>query len=1146
MSPRPPEQRVDPLLVDAEGHAECLLGNEAIVRGALEAGVGFASGYPGTPSSEVTDSFARIAPARGIRFEYSVNEKIALEMAFGASLAGARAICAMKHLGLMYAGDPLSTIPYVGVVGGLVIVSAGDPSCHTSPNEQDQRHLGPMLHLPMLDPATPQEAYEMARFAFELSEKSNLPIVLRTTARVCHTRAVVRYGRLAEPKTAGFVRDPSRFVPMPQNARALRKTIGARVETARALMSASPFIRTDGNGPLGIIATGAPAATTADLICDNGFSDRFTVMTVGAAFPLPEDRIAEFVQKFPHVLVVEELSPYLEDSLHAICSRRGLKTEINGKRTGHLPVEFEYEPEVILKGIRRFLGNEAVPAPARKPPALPPRPPSLCPGCPHRAAYVAARAAFDEHQLYFNDIGCYTLGYGPPLETVDALLCMGAAFTLAAGASRVTGARTVGFLGDSTFFHSGMPALLNAIKEDANMVAVILDNQVTAMTGFQPSPGVEAGGAAPSRNVSIEAVVRALGARHVETVDPHDLPATIAAFRRAREATGTSVIITGRPCPVFLSKVIGRPPGIAAYEIDDTVCRTCGRETAGMRCDLCVSVPHERSMVYCRATGALAQENRPAVAPCATRCPLSLCVQGYAGHIRAGQYAEAFRLIMDRCPLPETVCRVCHRPCETVCVLRDMSEEPVGINDLKRFVVDWAARSGAPYEPKRDPENGLKVAVVGSGPSGLAAAHDLALRGYRVAMFDAAESPGGLLRSGIPPYRLPREALGRDIQRILGLGVSFAAGKALGHNLAIKDLLSGGFDAVYLGIGAMKGIGLGFQSERASGRPDVVDALAFLHDANTGQKAPPGRRVAVVGGGNAAIDAARTARRLGAQSVKIVYRRRREEMPAISEEIEAAEAEGIEILTQMQPARIAAGDETGLLCVRTEPGEPDASGRRRPVAVPGSERLIAADLIITAIGQAMDPAWRAPGDIELETTSDGLIKTDAETCRTSHPRVFAGGDATAADRTVTGAIAAGQRAAWAIDCALRGGAAASVRLAPPRPNTQPPDSLSLQSLQSSQSLRSPRQRQPETPATVRTTDFVEVLQPLTEARARTEASRCLLCGLCGNCRSCIDVLGCPAFYVEDDRVRIDHTLCNGCGVCAALCPNGAIRKVAPA
>ena len=249
----------EPLLATGDGHTECLLGNEAVVRGALESGVAFASGYPGTPSSEITDAFARIAARRGIAFEYAVNEKIALELCFAASLAGARSLCAMKHLGLMVAGDPLSTIPYVGVRGGMVIVSAGDPGMHTSPNEQDQRHLGPMLHLPILDPSSPAEALVMTRFAFELSEQCELPVLLRTTTRVAHGRATVAVGELREPVVRGFVRAPEKYVPIPVNARRMRLELTQRIARARAIVAQSPFVDLAAEGDVAVLASGASA-----------------------------------------------------------------------------------------------------------------------------------------------------------------------------------------------------------------------------------------------------------------------------------------------------------------------------------------------------------------------------------------------------------------------------------------------------------------------------------------------------------------------------------------------------------------------------------------------------------------------------------------------------------------------------------------------------------------------------------------------------------------------------------------------------------------------------------------------------------------------------------------------------------------------
>ena len=691
----------DPLLVDAEGHSDCILGNEAIVRGALEAGVGFACGYPGTPSSEITDSFARIAESIALPFEYSINEKLALEMAFAAALAGTRSICAMKHLGLMVAGDPLSTIPYMGVPAGMVIVSAGDPSCHTSPNEQDQRHLGPMLHIPILDPSTPTEALEMTRFAFELSEKSELPVLLRTTTRVAHSRSVVPFGRLGERKQGKVRRDPTHNVPIPAHARKLRLEIDQRMHRAAQLIGDTNCLRCDGSAPDVVLATGAPAATCADLLAGFDLSARPSLWSLSAPHPLPEAQLLARLREAKRVLVVEELSPFLENAVLSLVARHRLPVEVMGKLSQHLPTPFEYTPAIIAEGLAKAFDLKTENASTAEAIPLATRPPSLCPGCPHRAAFFAARSALDNEQLYFNDIGCYSLGFAPPLNAGDALLCMGAGYSLAAGVARVTGKRTVGFMGDSTFFHAGMPALLNAIKEEANIIAVVLDNQVTAMTGFQ-----ESAAGRPDNPASIKQVAEALGAKHVEVVDPYDLEQTTAAFRRAHAQSGVSVVLIQRACPVYQARQ-GDRSDPRTFVVDADRCGHCGREGNRLRCEQCITPGFERQLgkaQSCRRgtlPAPIAKE-----APCSTQCPLGLCIQGYAGHIAAGEYAEALGHITARTMLPHSVCRVCDRPCEQGCI-RSAIDAPVAINDLKRFCVDWAEEHAPQLlAPKRGKENG--------------------------------------------------------------------------------------------------------------------------------------------------------------------------------------------------------------------------------------------------------------------------------------------------------------------------------------------------------------------------------------------------------------------------------------------------------
>jgi NADPH-dependent glutamate synthase beta subunit-like oxidoreductase len=530
------------------------------------------------------------------------------------------------------------------------------------------------------------------------------------------------------------------------------------------------------------------------------------------------------------------------------------------------------------------------------------------------------------------------------------------------------------------------------------------------------------------------------------------------------------------------------------------------------------------------------------VAPCNSRCPLYLCIQGYIGHIAAGEHRQALEHILARCPLPETVCRVCHRPCEEACIRTSLGESAVAINDLKRHAVH-AARD-FPYDPPREPDHGRSVAVVGAGPSGLCAAHDLRLRGYTVTLIDAGKEPGGLLLSGIPAFRLPREPLRRDVQRILDLGVTFKGETFLGRDISLAALLES-HQAVYLAVGAHLGLQLGLAGDEEHVTvPHIVDALAYLHQANLGQaeQLPSGQRVVVVGGGNAAIDAARIARRFGAQRVTIAYRRRREEMPALPEEVEAAVAEGIDLQTQLQPLSIFRGNKPGLECIRTRPGQQDSSGRQRPVPVGGTETVLEAELIIVAIGQSTDPAvFAADPTLDLERAEDGTLKVDSETGRTSHPQIYAGGDLVQGERTVTWAMAQGQRAAWAIDRALRGADPADRRPPPPIPASRKTATEGWPHIKRAD--RSERQRPGEIAPSQRTKGFEEVVKPLTEEQARAEARRCLVCGLCGNCRSCIDLFGCPAFYMQDGLIDIDRSVCTGCGFCADFCPNNAIRPV---
>ncbi|MBW2453550.1 MAG: FAD-dependent oxidoreductase [Deltaproteobacteria bacterium] len=976
-----------------------------------------------------------------------------------------------------------------------------------------------MLHLPVLDPSTPAEARSLTMEAFQISEESKLPVLLRVTTRVAHCSGAVPLGPVRRRKALGFKRDKSRLVPIPAHARKLRVEIKARLATARR-WSERLFER-EGTGRFAILAAGVPAATTADLLQELGLRDRVVLARLPCVHPLPEDQIAALLGEVDELLVVEELSPFVEDRVRALAAERSLGVVIHGKRSGHLPEEFEYTPDVIQRGLHSATGLGSLPPVLPESVAPPARPPVLCPACPHRSTFFAAKAVFGDEHLYFNDIGCYTLGFAPPLDCGDVVLSMGAGFSLASGAAQITGERTVGFLGDSTFFHAGMPPLLDAIKQDANIVAVVMDNEVTAMTGFQESPGMERGIGQP-RRVSIPGVARALGARHVEAFDPMNLPEAVAAFQRARDAEGVAVLVAQSPCPVHQEKAVGAPMYEGTYQVDPMLCRACGRSGCGMDCGQPVMESTERNMVRSRSLelGREGEAGSPAVAPCAEQCPLGLCVQGYASHVAAGEYAAALELIMSGNALPESVCRVCHRPCEQACVRADGA---VAVNDLKRFVMDWAARQPEPpYRPTREAEHGRSVGIVGAGPAGLSAAYELRLRGYDVTLYEREERAGGMLRLGIPAFRLPADALERDIQRIWDMGVTFEGGMALGSTITLSGLLAGGHDAVFLSIGAHRPSLLELAHDEEGPSPGLVDALTFLSGEAGLAK---GKDVVVVGGGNAGIDVARTALLAGAASVTVIERE--PGLTALKHEIDCAVQEGVIVFPGLEPIALTGGAEPGVRCVETGPETPKV------------DRVLPAGLVVTAVGQAVDTGLLRADDLELKLTSWGGVEVDALTCQSSHPRVFAGGDVVPGRRTVTDAMAWGQRAAWGIDRALRGEAAADTRPPPPKPGAWPvPTLANLAVVRKDEVHRlTPPELRPKDRNLQR-----EVVGVFSEEQARTEARRCMLCGGCATCRACLDTFGCPAFFVRDGEIRIDPGLCVGCGVCADFCPNGAISR----
>lgn len=560
-----------PLLSLSAGKTELLLGNEAIVRGALEAGVQVVTCYPGTPSSEVPDTFFRLAHQAGVFFEYSTNEKVALEVGGGAALAGAMTLVTMKHVGVNVAADPLMTLCYIGAPGGLLLLSADDPGCHSSQNEQDNRYYARLAGLPCLEPSTAQEAKDMTREALLLSKRLGAPFLLRTTTRVNHLRGPVLPGPLPERMPpAGFKKNPRQFVPIPAHARPMHVELLKRLSAFRAEAEASRFNTRSGKGRLGVIASGVSRAYLADALELSGLKGALKVLSLGFTHPLPEKLMAGFLRGLDTVLILEELEPILENDVRALAQRRGLPVRVLGKEESGLPRFGEFSTGLVEDALRKLCGKPK----ARRPQCaslegLPLRPPNLCAGCPHRATFFAVRKTFGDDAVYSTDIGCYTLGILPPLSCADFLLCMGSSISAGSGAAKAAGQTVVAFIGDSTFFHSGITGLINAVHNGHDILVVILDNHTTAMTGHQPHPGVrKTVFGENARRVDVEAVVRGCGVEQVRTVDPLHHKATLKALDEFKGLAGVRVLIADHPCPLHSRRVEGKKPAQVAYVTD--------------------------------------------------------------------------------------------------------------------------------------------------------------------------------------------------------------------------------------------------------------------------------------------------------------------------------------------------------------------------------------------------------------------------------------------------------------------------------------------------------------------------------------------------------------------------------------------------
>lgn len=550
------------------------MGNQAIALGAIRAGVGVVTGYPGTPSTEILESVAEHNPGH-IYVEWSVNEKSALEVAAGAAYTGQRTMVTMKQVGLNVASDPLMSLAYIGVKGGMVVVVADDPGPISSQTEQDTRHFAAFAKLPIFDPSSPEEAYQMIGDAFEYSEKYGTPVLFRPTTRVCHGRASIETdASIAKVKPEGFIKDP-KWTIFPRLSYANHLKLEARTPVLAEEFSTYRFNEVEGSGRRGIATGGVSYAYAKEALArlDADSEADCRLLKIATPHPFPEPLALEFLQSVDEVLVVEELDPVIEKELIQLCGKYHLPVQIYGKLTSHIQQAGENTVESVAKALAAYLDKPAPQVTAFDLPPLPIRPPVLCAGCPHRASFYAVKQAMKGKKAVFSgDIGCYTLGNAKPLEMVDTCLCMGAGITIAQGLQRAEpDAIHFAFVGDSTFFHTGIPGVVNAVYNETRIVVVVLDNATTAMTGFQPHPGTGSTMMGNiSAKISIEAVLRAIGVKQIETIDPFDQPGAIAAASRAAAFDGVSAIIYKAPC------IAVAPPG-PMHVVDPDLCTNCKR-----------------------------------------------------------------------------------------------------------------------------------------------------------------------------------------------------------------------------------------------------------------------------------------------------------------------------------------------------------------------------------------------------------------------------------------------------------------------------------------------------------------------------------------------------------------------------------------
>jgi indolepyruvate ferredoxin oxidoreductase alpha subunit len=567
-----------------------MLGNEAIVRGALEADVKMVAFYPGAPISEVLDTFSDALGNFDYQMEITTNEKVALEVCAGAAFAGIRSLTAMKSVGTNVASDTLFVLGYTGVKGGFVLVIADDPHAHSSQSEEDGRFFAPNTYLPMLEPSTPQEAKDMVKKAFEISERHRVPVIIRTVTRVNHQSGIVQLSEInrSEFKKVKWKELGEEYATLGAIARQKKLKMLERTAKLAEEFETSEFNFTkQTNSDAGIITASVSYLHVLEALKMLKLQDKVNILKLGTTYPLPKNMVKNFIKNLKKLVVVEELSPYLEKEVYALAKDTNPALVIFGKNSGTFSEAWEYNPNIIAKGVAsamgvKYVGHEAIVEKAKLFKAvIPDRYPTFCAGCPHRATFVALNQALKvqvskgQEHYFANDIGCYSMWVFPPISRGDSSLCMGASVGVANGLSHVINERVVAVVGDSTFFHATIPGLINAVHNRNKFTLLILDNSVTAMTGQQFNPSTEfTAGGQQGKKVSIEGICKAVGVEFVEVVDSYDVKNNVEVFRKALDYDGLAVVVSRRECALYGDRSKRRRgEKIVPFYVDKKMCK---------------------------------------------------------------------------------------------------------------------------------------------------------------------------------------------------------------------------------------------------------------------------------------------------------------------------------------------------------------------------------------------------------------------------------------------------------------------------------------------------------------------------------------------------------------------------------------------